>query len=180
MGEDLNKLVKLLQEGNLTVFDEIYHQTYRSVFFSVLPILKDESLTEDIIQDTYMKMLENIQKYKEKNFFAYLITIARNTAINEYNKRKKTTYTDDNIDLFVTYPLINHLEISLENEQIIKDSLSVLDEVEKNVFLLYNVENMTHKEISSVFNKPIGTITWIYAKAIKKIRKHLKEAEDEI
>ncbi len=180
MGKTLNQLVEELKNGNTSVFGQIYEETYRKVYFVVINVLHDKSLTEDIMQDTYLKMMDSIHRYKERNFLAYLLTIAKNLAFNEYNRRKRVVLNDDEIDSFRSDGISAHLEVEAENKELIEKALSVLDESERNVFLLHTLENMTHKEISIVVDKPIGTITWIYQKAIKKIRLALKEEYDEI
>jgi len=175
MGDSLNQLVKALQAGNMDAFDAIYEKTHRKVFFIILPILKDRSLAEDIQQDTYIRMLQSIHAYREQNFLAYLLTIAKNLAINEYNKRKRSVLTEDIEFDRSDYPFINHLEIEAEKADFIRDVLSVLDQQERNVVLLYTLENLTHREIAAILDKPLGTITWIYSKAIKEIKKRIKE-----
>jgi len=175
MKTDLNKLVRRLKHGDASAFDELYQQTYRQVFFIVLPILNDRALAEDIMQDTYLKLLDSIHAYEERNFLAYLLTIAKNLAINEYKKRKRVTYTDEIENDYSNYSFLNHAEIKLEKEALIKEVLSCLDETEKNVVLLYNVENLTHREIAMILGKPLGTITWTYQKALKKMQKKYKE-----
>lgn len=174
MGEDLNRLVRNLQNGNIDAFDAIYEQTHKAVYYAILGILKDPSLSEDILQETYMKFIKNPSAYQENHFLAYLITIGRNLAINEYKLRKKTTFTDDP-DWANQVDYNGLIEVNAEKKEIIERALSVLDPVEKNVVLLYNISNLTHKEIAVLLDKPIGTITWVYAKAIKKIRKAIKE-----
>lgn len=174
MGENLDRLVRDLQGGHVDAFDAIYEQTHKMVYYAILAILKDPSLSEDIMQDTYMKFIKNPNAYQENHFLAYLMTIARNLAINEYNVRKKTTFTDD--PEWANQPSYDGLiEIDAEKKEIIDRALSVLDPLEKNVVLLYNISNLTHKEIAAVLDKPIGTITWTYAKALKKIRTAIKE-----
>jgi len=180
MNESLNQLVRELKNGNMSVFDKIYQETYRKVYFIVLNVLHDQHLTEDIIQDTYLKMIDSIQNYEEKNFLAYLLTIAKNLAYNEYNRRKRVTYTEEDLDTFTEVHLEDYIEINIEKRELITKALSCLDSAEKNVFLLYTIENLTHKEISLLLEKPIGTITWIYQKALKKIRRTLKEGSNEI
>ncbi|MCK5732129.1 MAG: sigma-70 family RNA polymerase sigma factor, partial [Tenericutes bacterium] len=69
------------------------------------------------------------------------------------------------------------IEVSAENEELIKSALSILKDFEKNVFLLHVLENLRHREIALILQKPIGTITWTYQQAIKKMRKHLKGLE---
>lgn len=180
MGKTLNQLVEELKNSDSSVFGQIYEQTYRKVYFVVINILHDKSLTEDIIQDTYLKLMESIKHYKERNFLAYLLTIAKNLAFNEYNRRKRVILVDEDLDSFRSDSISSSLEIDAENRELIEKALSVLDILEKDVFLLHTLENMTHREISVVLDKPIGTITWVYQKAIRKIRLTLKEDYDEI
>lgn len=169
---NLERYIRQLKSGDKDAFDKIYELTYRKIFFVVLPILKDRSLTEDIMQDTYLKFLEKLYEYKAKNSLAYILTIAKNLAFNEYKKRKREIKTyDSDMDNF---SFDSYLDITAENEELIKNALSVLNNTERNVFLLHNLENLKHREISIILNKPIGTITWIYQEAIKKMRKYLK------
>lgn len=180
MDPRLNQLVREIKNGLMDSFDELYQLTYRKVFFIALGVLHDSQLAEDIVQDTYLKMLESIQEYREKNFLAYLLTIAKNLAINEYNRRKRISFTSEEIDTYIEINLEDYLQIKAEKRELIQKSLACLDVLEKNVFLLYTIENLTHKEIAFILEKPIGTITWIYQKALKKIRQKIKEEYDEI
>ena len=92
--DKINKLANDLKSGDASVFDELYELTYKVIYYSVLSILKDRSKSEDIVQDTYMRLLKNIDKYQDNNFVGYLVTMAKNLAINEYIQRKRVTYTD--------------------------------------------------------------------------------------
>ena len=173
LDDNLEKYIKMFKNGNQEAFDIIYKLTYRKIFFIVLPILKDKALAEDIMQDTYLKFLDKIYSYNAKNSLAYILTIAKNLAINEYNKRKREVrIIDSDIDNF-SYDAF--LELSASNEEMIKSALSVLNNQEKNVFLLHNLENLRHREIALILNKPIGTITWIYQQALKKMKSNIKD-----
>ncbi len=171
----VNKLAKELKKGNRLVFDELYELTYKVVFYSVLSILKDKSKSEDIVQDTYLRMLKNIEKYQDNNFMGYLVTMAKNLAINEYTQRKRVTYTDSEYDFMSDFSLMSQIEIDLEHQDIIERALNALDESEKNVVIMHTISGLSHREIAEITQKPIGTITWIYAKAVKKMKDTLKE-----
>ncbi len=175
---NLEKLVKELRNGDESAFNKIYENTYRKIYFIVLPILKDKSLTEDIIQDTYIKFMEKLYDFKNKNVLAYLIMIAKNKAINEYNKRKRTVSVDDEM-INYQFSYNEYIEIDAANKELIENALNVLDITERNIFLLHNTENMTHREISNILDKPLGTVTWLYSRAINKLRKYLKDVENE-
>ncbi|MCK4552079.1 MAG: RNA polymerase sigma factor [Tenericutes bacterium] len=175
MDLNLEGYIRQLKSGDQKAFDMIYELTYRKIYFIALPILRDKALAEDIIQDTYLKFLEKLYQYKTKNSLAYILTIARNLAINEYNKRKREFRVLD-IETY-NFKYDEYIEVSAENEELIKSALSILKDFEKNVFLLHVLENLKHREIALILQKPIGTITWTYQQAIKKMRKHLKDME---
>lgn len=169
---DLNKLVSKLQDGEMNVFDSIYHETKSVVYYTILSILKDKSLAEDIMQDTYLKCIEKIHSFKPRyGFKSWIVTIARNLAINEYNKRKRELSYDPNVDEYV----FGHEESTSEKELIVKDILNYLDEEEREVVVMHILGDMKHREIADVLKKPIGTITWIYNKAIKKAQEKFRE-----
>jgi len=175
---NLEGYIQKLKLGDESVFDEIYKLTYRKIFFVVLPIVRDKALTEDIMQDTYLKFLEKLYDYKTNNSLAYILTIARNLALNEYNRRKREFKVEDSdMDRF---SIDDHMEYHEGNKELIQSALRVLNTFEKNVFLLHVIENMRHREISMILDKPLGTITWTYQQAVKKMRKYLKDEEHEI
>ncbi len=176
MKTNLNELVKRLKLGDEEAFKELYNGSYRQIFFVVLPIIRDKSLAEDIVQDTYLKFLEKLSDYKVKNVLSYLITIGKNLAINEYNKRKKITKLDD----FSNFSYYDHVEIKTERREMINKALSILDQDELNIFLLHVLEGLTHKELSVIMEKPLGTISWLYVRAVKKMREFLKGDNYEI
>jgi RNA polymerase sigma-70 factor (ECF subfamily) len=50
-----------------------------------------------------------------------------------------------------------------------------LDSEERQIVLLHVVSDMKFKTIAEVVNKPLGTVLWIYQKALKKIKQSLRE-----
>lgn len=170
--KEMTLIVKSLKDNNLEMFDRFYDLTKKQVYFAIMSILKNRESTEDIMQDTYMRFLNNIDKYKEStNVIAFLVTIARNLAINLYNRNKKEikydftryedTYTNDTKDNGL-------MEIVYET----------LEEDELEVFILHVIDDLKHKEIAKIMKKPLGTITWIYNKAVKKLKKKVGEQDE--
>lgn len=169
----LEESIKKLKAGDAEAFNEIYELTYRKIYFIVLPIIKDKSLAEDISQDTYLKFLEKLYDYEARNSLAYILTIARNLAINMYNRRKKVYKVD--IDSLNTFSFENFIEYKLEHKEMIQEALSVLNTTEKNIFLLHNLEGLKHREISLIMDKPLGSVTWTYQQAVRKMKKYLRK-----
>lgn len=164
---ELKELVKILQSGDISAFDRIYYLTKDTVYYTILGIVKDTNLSEDLMQETYLKALEKIHSYKPRaNFKSWLITIARNLAINEYNKRKRELQVDIQVDEF----LFGATESNSENELIVKEMLETLKDEEREIVILHVIGDLKHREIAKLLDKPIGTITWMYNEAIKKLK----------
>lgn len=170
LNADLEKLVKDFRSGDESAFPKIYQATHRQLFFVILPIIRDKSLAEDIIQDTYLVFLKKIDEYKQKNLLAYLITIAKNRAINEYNRRKKVSKVED----FSDFSYFDHVEFKAETKELVFLALEELELEEKNIFLLHVLEDLTFKEIAYIVDKPQGTVGWLYSKAVKKMKRRLE------
>ena len=131
---ELNVMVKHLQNGNIAYFDPIYYETKNVVYYSILGILKDSSISEDIMQDTYLKMLEKIHTYKPtSNFKSWLVTIARNLAINEFNRRKREMKVDGakNENLF------GSVDSNSEKELIATELLNILKDEEREIVVMH-------------------------------------------
>lgn len=170
---DIKILVKKLQNGDMTVFDDLYYQTKDIVFYTILGILKDYSLSEDIMQDTYLKALSKIHSYKPTHSFkSWIVTIGRNSAINEFNRRKKET----SIDIQENQTIFGKTESISENQILIEQIFKVLNDTEREIVLLHVVGDLKHREIAKLLEKPLGTVTWTYNNSIKKLKQELDES----
>lgn len=169
---DINEAIEKLKFKDELAFEYIYIKTKSLVYTVIISVVKDHNQTEDLMQDTYIKMIKSINSYDNKyRFNTWLATIARNTALDYYRKQKKQ-YSIDIHENEYLFPL----ERSLQDDEISTNYiLSLLDDEEREVVMLYSLDEYKHKEIAIILNKPIGTITWIYNKAMKKLRKELKK-----
>ena len=166
--KDLEKLLKAFKKGSEQAFDKLYEETKTPVYYTILSIVKDESLAEDLMQDTYIKMINQLDKYKRKGqFLAWLKTIARNTALNEFNRRKKEVAVDTSDSEF----LFGGREGSQENRYEVEELLKHLREDEREIVVRHVVYGDTHKVIAKSMNKPLGTVLWAYRNALKKLKK---------
>jgi len=162
--DNIHLIIRELKQKNYQSFDAFYNLTKNQVFYAIISVVKDNDLAEDIMQDTYVKFLEKIDQYKDgANPYAYLSTIARNLAINTYNQRKREVYSEE---IFETIP---SPEENNDEEDIFK-ILDLLDPDEREVVTLHIINNLKFREIVPIVDKPLGTVLWIYNKAIKKLK----------
>ena len=159
--KNLEDIIEEFRVGNYDSFDEFYHQTNKQLYVFIYDIIRNRQSSEDLLQETYMRFLNHIDKYKKNtNYFNFLVTIARNLAINEYHKQKRMVYDEEYI-----------YSVKEESPTDVPDLFYLLDylnEKEREIVILHMIDNLKFKEIAKMKDKPLGTILWLYNKAIKK------------
>ncbi len=172
MKKDLNSLIKKIKKGYAEYFDDLYDATKNGVFFMIKGIVKDYSLAEDIMQDTYISFMNKLDDIDENgNIYSYLLTTAKNKALNEVKRDSRLVGVDylenmecDEVDTFT--PLLDFARAHLE-------------ENEWKILKLTVVDGYRRVEVAKMVNKPIATINWQYNKILKKVEKMYKEVYDE-
>ena len=166
-------IIENLLNGELSYFNEFYEKTKYKLFYNILAILKDPVLSEDALQETYLKFLNNLNKLKkEKNILGYLMVVSRNVALDMLKKSSREVQIDD-----YNLSLINDNGINFEYSNILLKVKEILSDMEFQIFILHVINEMKHKEISRLLKKPLGSITWAYNNALKKLKKGLKDYE---
>ena len=162
--------IDLLIAKDNEAFRVVYENTKKGVFSMIISIVKNKAATEDLMQDTYMKMIEKINQYKKgRNFYSWLLQIAKNTALDYYRKYNKETIYDPQEQSYY------HDSLKTEEKTYsVLDLVKPLDPLEKQIVLLRSVEEMKFKDIAAIVDKPLGTVLWLYNKAIKTLKKYLE------
>ena len=168
----LARAVRKFKKGDMRAFDYIYDCTHKVVYFVAYSVLRSKEKAEDITQDTYLKAVEHIGHYEEdSHFVAWLTTIAKRLAINEYNKMKHESVTDftDEGNAFgeVTMPD----EDSLGLFKVAHDTLS---ETDFQIVVMYAVAGYKRREIGKILDMPTSTVSHRYKTAMKKLQQQLK------
>lgn len=167
-------LIKNLQDGKMSSFDEFYELTKKQILINIYGIIKDEDLSQDVLQDTYIKFLETISTIDvEKNPISYLYTISTNIAIDYIKKRKNVSYVDmESKEEFIGDNCKENDESNYSD--LLNVIKSILKTEEFDIVLLHVVNELTFKEIAEIKGKPLGTILWQYNSSVKKVQKKLE------
>lgn len=165
---NIDLAIERLKDRDEEAFEYIYNETKDAVYSMILSIIRDRSLAEDVMQDTYMKALQSIYQFeKGKSFKNWILSIARNQAIDYYRKRKNLDLVDITENEFI-FPHQNpRTSLQLEMDEL----LDILTIEERQIVTLKIVDDMKHKDIAKLLNKKAGTVMWIYNQAIKKMQK---------
>lgn len=165
------QLIKELSQHSQDAFSEIYDKYHKLVYYIIFSYTNDVEATKDLVQETFMKMWNNIHLFKiDTNFCAWLSTIAKNTAKDYLRTKKHIEIIDDEV-----VSNRHHIKSIIEFNV---DAKSALNSLEYEVVVLTIIYNLKRREVADSLNKPIGTILRVYREAIRKLRKFYEVKEN--
>lgn len=168
--EVLDGLLRRMKFGEEKAFEELYGLTSRKVFAYLLSIVGNYHTAQDLTQDTFIKVRQNVDKYQSGNAFAWIMQIAKNTAYNDIKKRKKVIPTD-----FGERDKTGSYRIDETNVPVLELIGTRLEETDRKIVLMHLSGGFKHKEIAADLQLPLGTVLWKYNRAIKTLQKIIKE-----
>lgn len=171
----IEKHIEKLKNGNSSSLEQVYLITKNAVFSIIFSITKNYQQSEDLMQETYIKVHNNINSYKKgTNAKSWIYTIARNLALNYYKKQKREVFTDFNemANLFPSY------EINAKDESgVFKIMAETLNDNEQKIVTMHTIGGIKLKEIALILDKSQGTVRWQYNNALKKMLKKINKED---
>ena len=166
-------------------FNEIYTSYYKKSFFFAKSYVHDDLAAEDIASDSLIKLWEKLKTEKIDYIEPLLLTILKNKALDylKHEEVKRTAFesmTDwHHFELSTrisTLEACNPDEIfSEEVESIVRETLDLLPEQTRRIFLLSRFENKSNKEIAEEMKISIKGVEYHISKALKVLRVSLKD-----
>ena len=159
--------------------DEIYRLYASDVYHFILKLSQDETLAMDILQDTMLKAITSIDKFKgECSMKTYLCTIARN---EYYNHLKRADHRNLPLDAAqnaaADEPLEHRISDKMQAMQLHR-MLHCLDEPYKEIFMLRVFAELKFSEIGSLFGKSENWARVTFFRAKAKMLELLQNKED--
>lgn len=158
----------------MTDFQEVYNLYFRDVYRYALSLCQNESLAEEITQETFYKALQKLDSFDGKGkVYIWLCQIAKNTYISFCRKDKYLDLDTDTTQL----PSTGNIEDNFCDQETafaIHKVLHTLEEPYKEVFSLRTFGELSFKQIAELFGK---TETWArvtYHRARLKIKEELQ------
>ena len=159
-------------------FDEIYNLYAVDVYKFLLRLSQNENIATDILQDTMLKAIINIDKFKgECSMKTYLCTIAKN---EYYNHLKKCENKNLSLNDYENSLYSESFENSVDDKSQaihIHRILHTLDEPYKEIFTLRIFAELKFSEIAHIFGKSESWARVTFFRAKEKIIKIMKEEE---
>lgn len=179
-----SELLSAYVKGNEEAFAELVNRHKDRVFTTILLIVKDRYLAEDLMQEVFIKAIKTLKsgKYNEEGkFLPWILRIAHNLAIDQFRKEKRypMIVMEDGSSVFNT---LEFSEESIENKQIKQDThnllkrlIQELPESQKEVLVMRHYMQMSFQEIADVTGVSINTALGRMRYALINLRKKLKQ-----
>ena len=158
-------------------FDELYERFFTPVFRYVLLRVKNRAEAEDLAQTVFMKAYQANPPGKggQELSLNYFFTVARNTVIDHWRK-KKDVVVDDPDEAFENIPDTETPELDAmrgEANTAVREALQLVSPSEQEVLILKFMNELSTKEIANMLNKSEVAVRQLQSRGLKSLREHL-------
>lgn len=138
---------------------------------------------EDLTQEIFFKLYNSINKYDfQRNFSAWLLTLARNHLIDQYRKTKweKKSRDEFNEHILTADPSVGPEEsaVAHENKKIVWEGFNRLSPEIRIAVILRDIQGKKYEEIAEIMDLPLGTIKSRVNRGRLQLAKILKEKKE--
>lgn len=187
-------VVVLAQQGREAAFRELIRRYERPVFSLVHRMVRDRESAEELAQDTFVKALNNIDRYSpEFKLSSWLFKIANNLAIDHLRKTRLPTISMSGAPGAVTASEIEATSFeavsgaptaleALEARELgsaIERAIGHLRPEYRSCIIMRHVEGRSYEEIATTLDLPLGTVKTYIHRARHELRKALEDAHGE-
>jgi RNA polymerase sigma-70 factor (ECF subfamily) len=166
-------------------FWNIYDQYYAKVRRFILTLVRDEWVADDLIQETFLKIQNNLKDLKDPSkLSSWIFRIAYNLCQDHFRQlkrsRKEERIDQEGIEDFKESLIQKGPDIQKELEQrqmgeCVQDQINLLPESMRTVLLLFDIMEFSHQEIADILGSTVKNVKVRLHRARKKLKPILEE-----
>lgn len=167
---------KFLLTKDFTSYSTLVRRYQNRVYSAAFRILGNAEEAEEVVQDTFVRAHQNLDKFRHQcQFSSWVLRICHNRCLDimrvklrRSNLQINTSYVHEREDLDLSLDTIGQLADnqpgpaqqldSIEQEQIVAESLQKLPYEQRIVLVLHDIEGLSYQEIADVVGEKIGTV----------------------
>jgi RNA polymerase sigma factor (sigma-70 family) len=179
-----HELIQNFQDGDHNALETLVLRHKDKMYTSILFLVKDKYLAEDIFQDVLIKIIDTIRggRYTEEGkFLPWAMRIAHNLCVDHFRKVKRTPSikTSDDRDIF---EVLNFTEegadekmMKRQSHERVRQMLDLLPEDQREVIILRHYADLSFKEIAALTNCSINTALGRMRYGLINLRKMMQQ-----
>lgn len=172
-GAHLEDILERVALGEKRALEELYHETRAVIYGFSLSITKNPSDSEDVLQESYLKIWANAKNYNAKGTpMAWILTITKNLSLMKLREKKR--YQDLEPQEWDMSFHVDSETGTIEDRHLLEAALNLLNEEERQIILLHAVSGLKHREIAELLDMALATVLSKYHRGLKKLRKYLE------
>lgn len=175
---DEGTIIRDLKDNNLrsSAFSAIVKQYSQQIYWHVRNMVLSHDDTNDIVQNTFMKAWNNIEKFRGDSLIStWLYRIAINETLTFLGK-KQNNIPLDSPEGAVAEQLESDTYFSGNKaDALLREAVAQLPEKQRIAFNMKYFENMKYEEISEILGTSVGALKASYHIAVKKIETYLND-----
>ena len=174
---DDKKLIERYIAGFDDGFEQLYNKYKRPLYSYLAKFLNsDRAMLDDIFQETWSKVIKNINKYKDnQNFLAWVITISRNLTFDQF---RKSSYKSEKVEFDESYigasfQMPDQGLYQQEFANLLNEHVQDMATEQKEVYLLRS-QGLSFKDIAKVQDVSLNTALGRMHIVVNKLRPIVK------
>lgn len=181
-----NQLVQAFRQGNSQALEVLIGRYKDRMFSAILFLVKDEYLAEDLFQDAFVKIIDNIRKGRytdEGKFLPWAMRVAHNLCVDHFRKVKRTpsVLLSNNTDIFEQYSFVEEAPDQKVMRRDVGDKihhmLNKLPAEQREVIVLRHYGDLSFKEIAVITKTSINTCLGRMRYGLINLRKLVAEKQ---
>jgi RNA polymerase sigma-70 factor, ECF subfamily len=184
--DELERLLLRMCDKDEAAFERLYVATRRKLFATVRVLVKRGHLAEEIVQEAYVRIWLNAGSYRRSQGtpMVWMITIARNLAIDIARRSTREVYADDSIFTSIADESPTALETieireahddAIHHQQGMFAALHALDPTKRHLVIAAYLYGESRDRLSKHYGVPVNTIkTWL-RRALLEVRASLQD-----
>ena len=168
------QLIKAFKKGDGKAFKSLFDRYHERLYSFLFSLLKSREDTEEVVQETFLKIWESRENFIEDYpFESLLFRIAKNTSLNYNRKKVNRTVFEKHFGFFsnLSESSADQYLLFQETQKIIETILSGLPPKRKEIFLLQKVEGLSRQEIAEKLGISVITVDH----QLNRANKYMKE-----
>ncbi|MCP4263925.1 MAG: sigma-70 family RNA polymerase sigma factor [Planctomycetes bacterium] len=184
-------LVRQCWQGDSAAIERLILKYQNRIYNVILKICADPDDAAELTQDTFVKIIENIENFQGRSsFYTWAFRIAVNLTLNYCRRNARIGFSSldaekirDNSQPGIVLKELLSNESSLDPAavaqnkelcQIVLESLKKLDDAQRAVVVLRDIESMNYNQIAKVLDIELGTVRSRLSRGRKKLRQILE------